>query len=98
PAAWFVLTRRFRVVGNELLLLVVAYLVFVVMPVTNIHGWRGGWSPAARFLVPIAPFIALAVPLLLTHNTLRMVAAFVFLQLSLDVFFWEHPMLLWSEG
>ena len=99
PAAWFVLTRRSRVVGYELLLLVVAYLVFVVMPVTNIYGWRGGWSPAARFLVPIAPFLALAVPLLLTERTSRrIVAAVVFLQLSLDAFFWGQPMLLWSEG
>jgi hypothetical protein len=99
PAAWFVLRRRSRVAGNELLLLVVAYLVFVMMPITNIHGWRGGWSPAARFLVPIAPFLALAVPLLLIErNSSRVVAALVFLQLLLDAFFWAHPMLLWSEG
>jgi hypothetical protein len=99
PAAWFLLTRRSRVVANELLLLVVAYLVFVVMPVTNVYGWRGGWSPAARFLVPIAPFLGLAVPLLMTaRNSLRLVAGLVLLQLLLDAFLWGHPMLLWSEG
>jgi len=99
PASWFVLTRRSRVAASELLLLVVAYLVFVVVPVTNVHGWRGGWSPAARFLVPIAPFLALAVPVLVTErNSCRVVAAVVFLQLLLDAFFWGHPMLLWSEG
>jgi len=71
----------------------------VVVPVTNVHGWRGGWSPAARFLVPIAPFLALAVPVLVTErNSCRVVAAVVFLQLLLDAFFWGHPMLLWSEG
>jgi len=99
PAAWFALRRRSRAAADELLLLVVAYLVFVVMPVTNIHGWRGGWSPAARFLVPTAPFLALAVPLLMTErNSRRIVAALVFLQLALDAFFWGHPMLLWAEG
>jgi hypothetical protein len=99
PAAWFVLRHRSRFVASELLFLVVAYLVLIVVPVTNLHGWRGGWSPAARFLVPIAPFLALAVPLLLTHTKAwRIVAAVVILQLSLDAVFWGFPMQLWSEG
>lgn len=99
PAAWFVLRRRSPVVGNELLLLAASYLVFIIVPMTNIHGWRGGWSPAARFLVPLAPFLALAVPRLLTRrSSLRVVASLVLLQVGLDAFFWGHPMLLWSEG
>jgi hypothetical protein len=99
PAAWFVLTRRSRVERNELLLLVAGYVFCVVIPLINPYGWRGGWSPAARFLVPIAPFLALPVPVLMTTRTgLRVVAAIVFLQLALDAFFWAHPMLLWSEG
>jgi hypothetical protein len=41
----------------------------------------------------------LAVPVLLIDRTSRRIAvAFVFLQLSLDAFFWGHPMLLWSAG
>lgn len=99
PAAWFVLRRRSRAISNELLLLVIGYLVLVVMPLTNIHGWRGGWSPAARFLVPIAPFLALAVPLLITAGrSWLVIAALCSLQLSLDAFFWGHPMAFWSEG
>lgn len=99
PAAWFVLARRSRAAANELLFLVAAYLIFVVNPVTNIHGWRGGWSPAARFLVPIAPFLALAVPAILSvRNAARIAAIVIAAQLAIDVFLWGHPMLSWSEG
>ena len=99
PAALLVLTSRSRRVGTELLVLILVYLAFVLVPMTNLYGWRGGWSPAARFLVPIAPFMALAVPLLLTGRTsLRIAAALVSVQVLLDAFFWSHPMLLWSEG
>jgi hypothetical protein len=98
PAAWFLLRRRSRAASSELLLLVMSYLVFVITPVTNIYGWRGGWSPPARFLVPIAPFLGLAVPLLLTEWRRPVVAALVVLQLLLDALFCTRPMLLWSEG
>jgi hypothetical protein len=99
PAAWVVLVRRSRTTGLELLLLVVTYLLFILTPITNAHGWRGGWSPAARFLVPISPFLGLAVPLLLvSQNSLRIGLVLISLQLALDSLFWARPMLLWSEG
>jgi hypothetical protein len=34
-----------------------AYLVMVALPITNPQGWTGGWSPAARFKVPIVPLL-----------------------------------------
>jgi hypothetical protein len=99
PASWFVVTRRSPAAGRELLVLVAGYLVFIVLPVTNPYGWRGGWSPAARFLVPVAPFLALPVPLLLAdRNGRRVVSAVIALQLAIDALFWGRPMLLWSEG
>jgi hypothetical protein len=97
-AAWLLLRRRSKTESMELLWLIGAYLVFILMPITNVHGWRGGWSPAARFLVPVAPFLALGVPLLLLKRRGRWVAiAIVCLQVAFDAFFWGHPMLLWSE-
>src|SRR5438094_951604 len=39
-----------------------AYVLSLALPITNVHGWTGGWSPAARFLVPVVPLIALAIP------------------------------------
>jgi len=99
PAAWLWLARRSRAVAMELLLVVGAYLVFVVNPVTNVHGWRGGWSPAARFLVPITPFAALAVPWLLgSGRRVGIAMAVIGLQLLMDAWLWGHPMAMWSEG
>ena len=101
PGAWLVLRRELPATARELLLLVALYLLFVILPTTNIHGWRGGWSPAARFLVPIAPFLAFPVPWLLDaarRSRRQAVALLLLVQLGLDAYFWGHPMLLWSEG
>jgi hypothetical protein len=49
--------------------------------------------------VPIAPFLALGIPVLaMEQRRFRVVAAVVLLQILLDAFFWGHPMLQWSEG
>jgi hypothetical protein len=99
PAALWLLVRRSRTAATELLVLIAGYVIFVINPVTNVHGWRGGWSPAARFLVPIAPFLALAIPLLLgTRRGWSTVAACIAGQLAIDLYFWGHPMTMWSEG
>lgn len=99
PAAWIMMRRRARTQSYELMLLVVAYVVLVLMPVTNVHGWRGGWSPAARFLVPIAPFLALPISGLLLERTGRRVFVLIAaVQIVFDAVFWAHPMLFWSDG
>jgi hypothetical protein len=100
PAAWLLLGQRSKRVRNELMTIVGAYLLFVVLPLTNIHGWRAGWAPAARFIMPIAPFLGLAVPLVLAPAAAAEAfsMAIVLVQLALDAFFWGHPMLFWSEG
>lgn len=99
PAAWIVLRRKSKTIATEVLFIAISYLVFIVTPLTNVHGWRGGWSPAARFLVPIAPFLALSLPTLTTARRASGIAAVVLtIQVALDLFLWAHPMLLWSEG
>jgi len=99
PAGWLALRRRSPEVARELLLPTGAYLLCVLLPTVNYHGWRGGWSPAARFLVPIAPFLALPVVLVLAAAPARVVAGVVVvLQALLDLFFWGHPMLLWNDA
>jgi hypothetical protein len=98
PAGWLTLRRRFPEIARELLLPTGAYLLLVFLPAVNAHGWRGGWSPAARFLVPIAPFLALPMVLVLAATRHRIVAGVVIvLQGLLDLFFWGHPMLLWND-
>lgn len=102
PAAWILLrrgSRAGRTASRELLLLTGAYLLFVLMPMTNVHGWRGGWSPAARFLVPIAPLLAVAGPGLMIEGFAGVVTgAIVMIQLAIDAFFWGHPMQFWTMG
>jgi hypothetical protein len=99
PAAWILIKRQSRATAHELLFVAAAYLVFVINPVTNIHGWRGGWSPAARFLVPIVSFAALAVPVLFTvRRRALIVGGVIALQLVISAYLWGHPMQQWSEG
>ena len=37
------------------------YVALIICPLTNVHGWTGGWNPAARFLTPIVPLLGLFV-------------------------------------
>jgi hypothetical protein len=99
PAGLLWLGRRVPGAARELLILAGAYLILVLLPMTNIRGWDGGWSPAARYLVPIVPLLALGVPALLAERRARWIAGGLCgVQLLLDGVFWSRPMLLWSEG
>ena len=74
-----------------------AYLLPVLCPVTNIHGWSGQWCPAGRFITPILPLLGLAV--YFAYSTFKWVAvAVVALQIIMSAYFWQHPKLLWNEG
>jgi hypothetical protein len=88
--------RRFR----EAFVLVGAYLVPVLLPSINPHGWDGGWSPAARFLVPITPIlIVLAFGYVARIKRIPRVLSVLFLsQVLLDLVYWSHPKLLWNLG
>jgi hypothetical protein len=97
PAAMVLLWRRSPKEARELPLLIGSYWFFVLLPVTNPHGWEGGWSPAARFLMPIAPFLALPVAVLLAAGRSRWVAAaIVVIQVLISRYLWAHPMWSWS--
>ncbi len=75
------------------------YLVPIAIPVLNAHGWIGGWSPAARFLVPILPLLVVAgYPFVAQlSDSPRGLAVVVALQLALDCLCWSHPKLLWND-
>ena len=82
-------------------LVVLCYLLPVLLPVTNYHGWSGGWSPAARFLVPVAPLLWVAVYAFWAHGTRlgRVLATgLVATQVAIDLFVWQFPKTLWNEG
>lgn len=78
--------------------LIVAYLLPVLLPITNVHGWTGGWSPAGRFWVPIVPVLAVEVAVGITLAPRPIVIALVALQIGINAYFWQHPKNLWNDG
>jgi hypothetical protein len=87
--------------SRDLVIVVACYLVPVLLPLTNIHGWTGGWSPAARFLVPVAPMLWLAVYVYGAHAVgwgRLLAGALVALQIAIDAFVWQFPKSLWNDG
>jgi hypothetical protein len=69
-------------------------------PVLNAHGWRGGWTPAARFLVPVAPFLAVLAFAAVAYlpRLPAIVLVIVGAQVCLDAVLWQHPGLFWNDG
>jgi hypothetical protein len=89
--------------GNEdltrsLLLVGAAYVITVVSPLTNSHGWTGGWSPPARFLVPVLPLLAIVVIRGLSVAPRAIWAPLVAIQLVLNLYFFSYPKNLWNDG
>ena len=63
------------------------------------HQWWAGFSPAARFLVPLAPIFCLFGLELATRSRLRIAAlAFLLPQWILTAYGWQHARLLWPQG
>jgi len=97
---FFLLRRIDRRGLRDASVLVLAYLVPLVLPGLNRHGWGGGWSPAARFLVPVAPVLVIVG---FRHAArLRRVpvagALLCLAQVALDLLYWSRPKLLWNAG
>ena len=87
-----------RDVALSVALTVGVYLALIICPLTNVHGWTGGWSPAARFLTPIAPLLGLFVFAGLRTAPRLIAAAIVTLQIAISAYAWQHPKILWNDG
>jgi hypothetical protein len=73
----------------------------IVLPLINPYGFVGGWSPAPRFLVPVVPLLAIAVPFGAAGAVgprRALVWALVALQIALDLVVWNEPKVLWDNG
>jgi hypothetical protein len=109
--AWLLVRRTRPREWMDATVLMAAYLLPVLLPAFNRHGWSGGWSPAARFLVPIAPLLIVMVfeyvrrlprpidagPLTRRAATAGLVAL-VAVQIALNLLYWSRPKLLWNDG
>jgi hypothetical protein len=78
--------------------IVIVYVGFIVCPITNVHGWTGGWSPAARFLTPIVPMLALLLVPAMRALPRVLVATVLVLQIAIDAYAWQRPKILWNDG
>jgi len=88
--------RAFR----HALILLAGYAGPILLPFINPNGWSGGWSPAARFLVPIVPILVLfGFAFVARAGAVRspIVVLLVF-QGWIDAVLWQHPKLLWNDG
>ena len=70
----------------------------MLLPLTNPHGWTGGWSPPARFLVPVLPFFALAVVAAAVSAPRSAVVVLAAMQIAINAYAWQHPKILWNDG
>jgi hypothetical protein len=99
-AIWGVisLVRVKRDLAFSIFLVVGVYVGFVICPLTNAHGWTGGWNPAARFLTPITPLVGLCVFAGLRTAPWAVAVIVVALQLAVSAYAWQHPKILWNDG
>lgn len=78
--------------------LIACYVIPILLPFTNIHGWTGGWSPAARFLVPIVPLLAILLAIGLSRAPRAVIYGAVAVQIVISAYFWQQPKNLWNDG
>lgn len=96
-----VLSRNAPTLYRNTAIVVGCYLLPVLLPVTNLHGWSGGWSPAARFLLPIVPLLWLPVYAFWAHGARvgkGIATVLLALQIGINAFVWQFPKTLWNDG
>ena len=63
------------------------------------HQWWAGFSPAGRFLVPLAPMASLFACGVARSRTLRTAAGLLLIpQVITTAYAWQHARLLWPQG
>lgn len=98
PFGWRALRRQEPRFAWLAALAMVSYLLPVLVPSINRHGWTGGWCPPGRFVMPIVPLLAVFVVSASTSASRLLVVPLVTLQVALSALFWNQPKLLWNDG
>jgi hypothetical protein len=92
------LARTRPAIMRAALAIIACYLLTIVLPMTNVQGWTGGWSPAARFLAPVVPLLGIGVAAAIPVVPRALLVALVALQITIDAYAWQHPKNLWNDG
>jgi hypothetical protein len=91
PAAWMVAWQRQKI------WLAPAVALFLMSAAHD--QWWGGFSPAGRFLVPLAPIFALVGASAVQHRAFRRAGlALLVPQALIAAYGWQHPRALWPQG
>ena len=98
PVGLVLLARRDRELARNIVLVAGAYLALILLPITNAHGWTGGWSPAGRFWVPIVPLLAYPIAAAAAGLPRAVTATLIVLQLVINGYLWQHPKSNWNDG
>ena len=68
----------------------------IVAPAAAFTEWWGGFSPAARYLVPTIPFCAVAATYALRNKVVRWTGILLLVpQVVIVAYAWQHPRTLW---
>jgi hypothetical protein len=97
-AGFVVLYKARRTLALSALLVVGFYVALIICPLTNVHGWTGGWNPSGRFLTPILPLLGIGVVAGLRSTPGPPLLAIAGLQIVINVYAWQHPKILWNDG
>lgn len=92
------LRRNHRSAVLEITFVTAAYVASLALPMTNMIGWTGGWSPPARFLTPVIPLIAIGMAAGLRRTPRLIAVPLIVVQIAIDAYFWQHPKYLWNNG
>ena len=73
--------------------------LLLAVPCAAHNLWWGGFAPAARFLVPLIPFLAVALaPMLAGRRVVRALVVLGIPQLVICAIGWQRPRVLWPRG
>jgi hypothetical protein len=90
PACWIVAGRPYRWLGVPIALLFLPMGAFTV--------WSAGFSPAARYLVPLVPLLAAPVADAMSQRVMRRAAAAAATcQAVVTAVVWQYPRTLWPR-
>jgi len=93
-----VLWRVRRTLFLQLSGVIAFYALLICLPSINAHGWTGGWSPAARFLTPVVPLLAILVSAGIPSVPRAVLIPVVALQIAISAYAWHDPKNLWNDG
>ncbi len=95
---YLIVPACFALTWRETRLLLVP-IVLAAAPMTIYADWTAGFSPAARFLVPLIPFLAIPLARAASHRTVRIVAlTLLAFQALIAIVIWQHPRALWPKN